>query len=98
MLSAAEGGPSRTPALGIGTAWSGSNRSELLTETVVRGPMRVAVTSGRGPAVAVTAPYVVGGLTESAGYGPALSIAAAAYLLAAVFWIFIPETRGRALT
>ena len=51
-----------------------------------------------GRVASAAAPYVVGGLTESAGYGPALSIAAAAYLLAAVFWIFIPETRGRALT
>ena len=51
-----------------------------------------------GRVASAAAPYVVGGLTESAGYGPALSIAAAAYALAAVFWIFIPETRGRALT
>lgn len=48
-----------------------------------------------GRVASAAAPYVVGGLTESAGYGPALSTAAAAFALAAVFWIFIPETKGR---
>ena len=41
------------------------------------------------------APYVVGGLTESSGFPAALSVAAAAYALAAVFWVGIPETKGR---
>jgi MFS family permease len=50
-----------------------------------------------GRVASAAAPYVVGGLTETAGYGPALSTAAAAYALAAVFWIFIPETKGRTL-
>jgi MFS family permease len=50
-----------------------------------------------GRVASAAAPYVVGGLTESAGYGPALSTAAAAYALAAVFWVFIPETKGRVL-
>jgi MFS family permease len=50
-----------------------------------------------GRVASAAAPYVVGGLTESAGYGPALSVTAAAYALAAVFWIFIPETKGRTL-
>jgi len=48
-----------------------------------------------GRVASAAAPYVVGGLTESSGYAAALSIAAAAYALAAAFWIFIPETAGR---
>src|SRR5215203_4056615 len=53
MLSAKAGGASRTPALGIGTAYSGSKRSELFTETTVRGSTRVEVTSARGSAEAL---------------------------------------------
>jgi MFS family permease len=50
-----------------------------------------------GRVASAAAPYVVGGLTETRGFPAALSVAAAAYALAAVFWIFIPETRGRVI-
>src|SRR6187402_3426791 len=53
MLSAAAGGASRRPAVGIGTAYRGSKRSELLTDTTVRGSTRVVVTAARGSADAV---------------------------------------------
>jgi len=53
MLSAAAGGVSRRPADGIGTAYRGSKRSELLTDTTVRGSTRVVVTAARGSADAV---------------------------------------------
>jgi MFS family permease len=48
-----------------------------------------------GRVASAAAPWIVGGLTESRGYPAALSTAAAAYALAAVFWLFIPETAGR---
>ncbi|HEX7778144.1 MAG TPA: MFS transporter [Vicinamibacterales bacterium] len=48
-----------------------------------------------GRVASAAAPYVVGGLTESSGFPAALSVAAAAYALAAVFWVGIPETKGR---
>jgi MFS family permease len=51
-----------------------------------------------GRVASAAAPYVVGGLTESRGFPAALSVAAAAYALAAVFWIAIPETKGREIT
>ena len=50
-----------------------------------------------GRIASAAAPRIVGGLTTTAGYGAALSLASAAFVLAAVFWIFIPETRGKAL-
>jgi MFS family permease len=51
-----------------------------------------------GRIASAAAPWIVGGLTESRGYPAALSLAAAGLVLAAVFWIFIPETAGRELT
>jgi len=50
-----------------------------------------------GRVASAAAPYVVGGLTETRGFPAALSVAAAAYALAAGFWIFIPETKGRVI-
>jgi hypothetical protein len=53
------------------------------------------VTYNVGRVASAAAPWVVGGLTQSHGFPAALSLAAGAYALAAVFWIFIPETAGR---
>jgi MFS family permease len=53
------------------------------------------VTYNIGRVASAAAPWVVGGLTQSHGFPAALSLAAGAYALAAVFWIFIPETAGR---
>jgi len=39
----------------------------------------------------------VGGLAEGKGFPAALSLTAAAFLLATVFWIFIPETGKRSM-
>jgi MFS family permease len=41
------------------------------------------------------APLMVGSLVLRRGYPAALSLTAAAFLAASVFWLFIPETRGR---
>jgi MFS family permease len=48
-----------------------------------------------GRVASAAAPWIVGGLTATHGFPTALSIAAGAYALAAVFWLFIPETAGR---
>jgi len=53
------------------------------------------VTYNVGRVASAAAPFVVGGLTQSHGFPAALSVAAGAYALAAVFWMFIPETAGR---
>lgn len=50
-----------------------------------------------GRLASAVAPFAVGRLAETHGFGPALSLSAAAFLLAAVSWIWIPETRGKAL-
>jgi MFS family permease len=43
------------------------------------------------------APWAVGRLAETSGFGAAFSLSAAAFLCAAVMWRWIPETRGREL-
>jgi MFS family permease len=43
------------------------------------------------------APYAVGTLAQSHGFRVALSITSAAFLLAALMWLWIPETKGREL-
>jgi MFS family permease len=43
------------------------------------------------------APWAVGRLAETSGFGAAFSLSAVAFVLAAVMWIWIPETRGRQL-
>jgi MFS family permease len=50
-----------------------------------------------GRVASAIAPFAVGSVADTHGFGAALSIAAAAFLLAAFFWLWIPETRGREL-
>jgi MFS family permease len=50
-----------------------------------------------GRIVSAAAPFTVGALAQTHGFGAALSISSLAFLLAAVLWIWIPETRGRQL-
>ncbi|HEY7789886.1 MAG TPA: MFS transporter [Vicinamibacterales bacterium] len=50
-----------------------------------------------GRLASAAAPFIVGSLAESRGFGIALSSAAIAFVLAAVMWVWIPETKGRAL-
>ena len=51
-----------------------------------------------GRLVSAVAPFYVGTLADAYGFGTALLICSAAFVLAAVLWIWIPETKGRALT
>jgi MFS family permease len=50
-----------------------------------------------GRVASAVAPWIVGGLADSGGYASALSVTAIAFIVAASFWVFIPETRGRAI-
>jgi MFS family permease len=50
-----------------------------------------------GRLASAAAPYLVGSLAERRGFGPALLMCSAAFLLAATAWIWIPETKGREL-
>ncbi len=50
-----------------------------------------------GRLVSAAAPLTVASLADSRGFGTAFVVTAIAFVFAAVFWIWIPETRGRAL-
>jgi MFS family permease len=71
--------------------------SAELYPTEVRATAQ-GITYNFGRVASAAAPWIVGGLTQSHGFPAALSITAGAYALAAVFWIFIPETAGREIT
>jgi MFS family permease len=51
-----------------------------------------------GRIASAAAPFAVGTLAQTRGFGAALLLTSVAFLLAAVTWIWIPETKGRALT
>ena len=50
-----------------------------------------------GRLASAAAPYLVGSLADTRGFGAALLVCSAAFVGAAVMWIWIPETRGRVL-
>ena len=50
-----------------------------------------------GRVVSAAAPWLVGSLAQTQGFGAALSVSSLAFVLAAVAWLWIPETAGREL-
>jgi MFS family permease len=50
-----------------------------------------------GRIASAAAPFAVGSLAQTRGFQSALSLTAVAFLLAAIAWRWIPETRGRDL-
>jgi len=55
------------------------------------------LTYNLGRVVSAAAPWTVGALAQTRGFTAAFSIAVAAFLVAALFWVWIPETKGRQL-
>jgi MFS family permease len=50
-----------------------------------------------GRVASAIAPFAVGSLAQTHGFSLALSVSSAAFMLAALTWIWIPETKGREL-
>ena len=67
-----------------------------LYPTAIRATAQ-GLTYNIGRIASAVAPFVVGSLATTRGFGTALSVAASAFLVAAALWIWIPETRGRSL-
>ena len=64
--------------------------------TAVRATAQ-GITYNTGRIVSAAAPFVVGSLAQTKGFGFSFSLIAAAFLAAALLWAGIPETKGRAL-
>jgi MFS family permease len=67
-----------------------------LYPTAVRATAQ-GLTYNVGRLASACAPWLVGGLAERRGFPAALSFTAGAFLLAAMLWVFIPETKGRSV-
>lgn len=70
--------------------------SAELYPTAIRATAQ-GLTYNIGRVASAAAPFVVGSLAQTHGFSSALSVCAAAFVVAAVFWIWIPETGGREL-
>ena len=55
------------------------------------------LTYNTGRLASAAAPFVVGSLADQRGFTAAFSVVAAAFLVAAAWWVVIPETRGRSV-
>ena len=55
------------------------------------------ITYNTGRIVSAAAPFVVGSLAQTRGFGFSFILIAAAFLDGAAFWAGIPETKGKAL-
>jgi MFS family permease len=73
----------------------GAVTSEIFPTEVRATAQGVTYNVGRG--LSALAPFTVGALAVHYGLGAAFSITSGAFLLAALLWIWIPETRGRSL-
>jgi MFS family permease len=70
----------------------GAVASELYPTAIRASALGLTYNIGR--VASAVAPWMVGGLADTEGYGPALSITAVAFVVAASFWLLIPETKG----
>jgi MFS family permease len=64
--------------------------------TAVRATAQ-GITYNTGRIVSAAAPFAVGSLAQTRGFGVSFTLIAAAFLAAAVLWAGIPETKGRPL-
>jgi len=67
-----------------------------LYPTAIRATAQ-GITYNSGRMISAAAPFVVGTLAQTSGFGVAFSLIALSFLAAAALWLWIPETRGREL-
>jgi MFS family permease len=67
-----------------------------LYPTAIRATAQ-GITYNTGRLISAAAPFVVGSLAQTHGFGLAFSLIALSFLAAAALWFWIPETRGREL-
>jgi MFS family permease len=71
----------------------GAVASEIFPTSIRATALGVTYNSGR--LLSAVAPFVIGALAQERGFGVAFTVTAIAFLVAAVLWTGIPETRGR---
>ena len=74
----------------------GAVASEIFPTSVRATALGVTYNSGR--LLSAVAPFVVGSMAQRRGFEPAFMLTSFAFLVAALLWIGIPETRGRKMT
>jgi MFS family permease len=70
--------------------------SEIFPGEIRAAAMGLSYNIGRG--LSAIAPFAVGAIASRFGFGPAFYLLAAAFLMAALLALLLPETRGRQLT
>ena len=74
----------------------GAVASEIFPTAIRATALGVTYNSGR--LLSAVAPFVVGAMAQRRGFGPAFLLTSFAFLVAALLWIGIPETKGRKMT
>jgi MFS family permease len=71
----------------------GAVASEIFPTSIRATALGVTYNSGR--LLSAVAPFVVGTMAQNRGFGPAFMLTSFAFLVAALLWLGIPETKGR---
>ena len=71
----------------------GAVASEIFPTSIRATALGITYNSGR--LLSAIAPFIVGTTVQSRGYGAAFTYTAIAYIIGAVLWLGIPETKGR---
>ena len=74
----------------------GAVTAEIFPTAVRATAQGLTYNAGRG--LSALAPFTVGALAAHYGLGGAFSITSGAFVVAAILWIWIPETKGRSLS
>ncbi len=74
----------------------GAVAAEIFPTSIRATALGVTYNSGR--LLSAVAPFVIGSLSQRRGFGAAFMLTSVAFLIAALLWIGIPETRGRKMT
>ena len=65
-------------------------------KTAIRATAQ-GLTYNVGRLASAAAPFVVGTLADQRGFAAAFTVTAGAFVLAALWWVAIPETKGRSV-
>jgi len=71
----------------------GAVASEIFPTSIRATALGVTYNSGR--LLSAIAPFIVGTMAQNRGFGAAFTLTSIAFIIAAVLWLGIPETKGR---